>query len=300
MKELKIGYFADGPWSHKAFEKIITDPTIKVMFIVPRNDTKDMQLKNYAQEYNIDYITGAKVNSDEFLEQVKPYGCDMFVSLSYNQIFRERIINLPPMKTINCHAGKLPFYRGRNILNWVLINDENEFGITVHYVDEGIDTGDIILQRTYPITEEDTYYSILNTAYDGCAEVLYDAIKELQKGNITPQKQNDIHPVGFYCGGRGPGDETVNWNQSSRQVFNFIRAVYYPGDILATSYINGSEVKVKRSAIVENAPEYIGIPGQVVGKTERGVLVKTADTVLEVYDYEYERKLRVGDRLKTQ
>jgi methionyl-tRNA formyltransferase len=65
--------------------------------------------------------------------------------MSFNQIFKSEIINLPRLKTINCHAGKLPFYRSRNILNWVLINDEKEFGITVHYVDEGIDTGDIIL-----------------------------------------------------------------------------------------------------------------------------------------------------------
>ncbi len=298
MKELKIGYFADGPWSHKAFEKIIADPTIKIMFIVPRNDTKDMQLKNYAEQYNIDYITGAKVNSDEFIEKVSAYGCDLFVSMSYNQIFRNRIINVPPMKTINCHAGKLPFYRGRNILNWVLINDEKEFGITVHYVDEGIDTGDIILQRTYPVTDEDTYHSLLMDAHEDCAVVLYDALKMLQDGTATRQKQDEIHPVGFYCGERTVGDEIVDWNQSSRKVFNFIRSIYCPGDILATSYVNGKEVLVKRAAMVKDAPEYIGIPGQVVGKTDRGVLIKTADTMLELYDYEYERKLRVGDRLK--
>ena len=64
--------------------------------------------------------------------------------MSFNQILKKKIINLPHLKTINCHAGKLPFYRGRNVLNRVLINDENEFGITIHYIDEGIDTGDIV------------------------------------------------------------------------------------------------------------------------------------------------------------
>ena len=77
--------------------------------------------------------------------------------MSFNQIFKREMIDLPKYGTINCHAGKLPFYRGRNILNWALINDEKEFGITVHYMDEGIDTGDIIVQRTYPIGEEDDY-----------------------------------------------------------------------------------------------------------------------------------------------
>jgi methionyl-tRNA formyltransferase len=97
--------------------------------------------------------------------------------MSFNQIFREEIMNMPPLKTINCHAGQLPFYRGRNILNWALINDEKCFGITVHYVDSGIDTGDIILQRTYPINDADNYKSLLEVAYTECANILYDAIK---------------------------------------------------------------------------------------------------------------------------
>ena len=83
-------------------------------------------------------------------------------------------MSLPKLKTINCHAGKLPFYRGRDILNWVLINDEKEFGITVHYMDEGIDTGDIILQRTFPITDEDSYKTLLERSYDECANILYN------------------------------------------------------------------------------------------------------------------------------
>ncbi|MDR1522244.1 MAG: hypothetical protein LBS28_05280 [Streptococcaceae bacterium] len=85
------------------------------------------------------------MNSKEVINLLKKYNADLFISMSFNQIFKSEIINLPRLKTINCHAGKLPFYRSRNILNWVLINDEKEFGITVHYVDEGIDTGDIIL-----------------------------------------------------------------------------------------------------------------------------------------------------------
>jgi methionyl-tRNA formyltransferase len=96
------------------------------------------------KKYNIDYLKYENINSKNFIERIKTYFCDLFVSMSFNQIFKDEIINLTPLRIINCHAGKLPFYRGRNILNWVLINDEKEFGITVHYVDEGIDTGDFI------------------------------------------------------------------------------------------------------------------------------------------------------------
>ena len=117
--------------------------------------------------------------------------------MSFNQIFKTEIINLPKLKTINCHAGKLPFYRGRNILNWALINDEKEFGITVHYIDEGIDTGDIVLQRTYPISDEDNYSTLLQVSYVECANILYDAIVMFKKENVDGIKQKDIHPIGF-------------------------------------------------------------------------------------------------------
>ena len=71
---------------------------------------------------------------------------------------------MPKYGAINCHAGKLPDYRGRNILNWALINDEKEFGITVHFIDEGIDTGDIILQESFEIKDSDNYKSLLDLA----------------------------------------------------------------------------------------------------------------------------------------
>ena len=91
-KKIKIGYFADGPWSHLAFEKIIQDPEIDVKFIVPRNDTKDETLKNYSLKYNIDYLFPVKINSTEFINEIKKYKCDLFVSLSFNQIFKSEII----------------------------------------------------------------------------------------------------------------------------------------------------------------------------------------------------------------
>jgi methionyl-tRNA formyltransferase len=296
MKKLKIGYFADGPWSHKAFEKIIIDSELEIAFLVPRLDTKDQMLRIYAEKYNIDYLHPVNVNSDDFYNKAKTYNCDLFVSMSFNQIFRNRIINLPILKTINCHAGKLPFYRGRNILNWALINDEKEFGITVHYVDEGVDTGDIILQRSYPIAEDDNYGSLLETAFTECASILYKAIKQIQEGINERIPQDSIHPVGSYCGKRGQGDEIINWNQDSRTIFNFIRSISRPGP-RATTRISESLVKINRAQMVENAPTYKNTPGQLLLKTEKGFLVKTLDSFIEIFEIESDVKLKVGDKL---
>ena len=126
MDKMKIGYFADGPWSYRAFELLIEESDLIIGFICVRFDTKDETLKKYCTKYKIDYLKDQNINNKEFLDKAAAYNCDLFVSMSFNQIFKKTIINLPRLGTINCHAGKLPFYRGRNILNWVLINDEKE------------------------------------------------------------------------------------------------------------------------------------------------------------------------------
>ena len=132
------------------------------------------------------------VNSKASLNKIKSFNCDLLVSMSFNQIFREDLINLTPIGIINCHAGKLPFYRGRNILNWALINDEKEFGITVHFVDTGIDTGDIILQKTFPISDKDSYKTLLNTSYSACGDILFEALVQIAESNYKRTKQKTI------------------------------------------------------------------------------------------------------------
>lgn len=296
MEKIKIGYFADGPWSHLAFEKIIQDNSIEICFIVPRSDSRDITLKNYSIEHCIDYLFDVNINSLDFIEEVKKYDADLFVSMSFNQIFKNDILQIPKLGVINCHAGKLPFYRGRNILNWALINDEKSFGITVHYVDAGIDTGDIIVQKNYAISDDDDYKSLLNISYSECASILYEGIQLIRRGAANRIPQYIIHPVGFYCGSRGLGDEIINWNQTSREVFNFIRAICIPGP-MATSFIRGVDVKINKARYINDAPIYKGKVGQILSKTRNGYLVKTADSFIEISDIKSQCKLKVGDVL---
>ena len=249
--KLNIGYFADGPWSHQAFTKLIQIPDISISFICGRYKTNDQILKNFAKEFKIDYLEHNDVNSSDFISLIKNYKCNLFVSMSFDQIFKKDIIKLMRHNIINCHAGKLPFYRGRSVLNWVLINDEKEFGITVHYIDEGIDSGDIILQRSYEITDLDDYKTLLNKAYIKCADILYEAILMLKKGDVKTQKQINIHPVGSYFSKRKKGDEILNWNQSSRAIFNFVRAIKSPGPC-ARAFIGKKEMKINQVECIEN------------------------------------------------
>lgn len=294
---MNIGYFADGPWSHQALRKLLEDQTLKISFICARFDAPDPILMEMARKVNIPFLTEQKINSDEFLKILHTFECDIFVSLSFNQIFQKRIIEYCPNGIINCHAGKLPFYRGRNILNWVLINNESEFGITVHFVDEGIDTGDIILQQSYPITDEDSYGTLLTRAYKGCSDLLYNAIKQIQHGTHKRTPQSSVDPLGFYCTGRKLGDEKINWDQTSREIFDFVRALSKPGP-LARTLLNKSIILINRVEFLPEAPNYKGIPGAILTIDEDAFLVKTEDTFIRVLEWTSDVKIKVGDRLK--
>ena len=297
MKKLSIGYFADGPWSHEALDRLLSDDSIVIEFICARHDKPDETLKSTAQANGIDFFTHPRINSSDFFDMVSVYGCDLFVSMSFNQIFKNELINLPPLKIINCHAGKLPFYRGRNVLNWVLINDESEFGITVHFIDQGIDTGDIILQRTFKINDTDDYQTLLLTAYKECSSILYDSIKLVQTGNPPIFKQTDIDSVGSYCVTRIDGDEDLDWNQTSRTIFNFVRSICRPGPQARTT-LNGEIIKVNRVELLINAENYKGIPGSVVGIERASFIVKTADNLIRVTEWDGCKLPKIGDRFR--
>lgn len=297
MKKMKIGYFADGPWAHQTFAKLLKDETLEIAFVCARNDSPDPVLQGEAAKNGLNFIVHPKINAPDFIEMIRQYECDLFVSMSFNQIFRSELLNLPRLKTINCHAGKLPFYRGRNVLNWVLINDESEFGITVHYVDDGIDTGDILVQSCHPISDADTYETLLLRAYEGCATTLYEAIKSIQTNSAVPVAQNSIHPLGFYCSARKHGDELIDWNQKSREVFNFVRAICEPGP-KAKTFFGDVEIKINRVEYLEAAPSYKGIPGSVVGINHGTFIVKTFDSFVRVLEWRSTYQPKVGDRLK--
>jgi methionyl-tRNA formyltransferase len=298
MNKIKLGYFADGPWAQKAFDKIAPDMAVSFQFICARHNKPDPVLKSRADEYGIDFISHPNINSEEFFAKVVDYDCDLFVSLSFDQIFQKRILQYPRLKAINCHASKLPFYRGRNCLNWVLINDENEFGITVHYMDEGIDTGDILEQRIYPIKDLDNYATLLEKAYEGCSDVLFNVIKNLADGRkVEGRPQVDIHPLGFYCVGREVGDERLCWDQPSRDIFNFIRAICRPGPE-ASTYYEGVEIKINRVDMIPGAPIYKGIPGAILGKNSDSYLVKTADSFVKLVDWSGKNRFSIGKRFK--
>lgn len=276
---LRIGYFGDGIWAQNAFLQIIANPAFSLEFVVLRYKKPDMELKALAEEKKIPCFCVPNVNASNFLETMRGFSVDVNVSMSFDQILRHEIISAAPKGFINCHAGALPFYRGRNILNWALINGETRFGVTVHYVDEGIDTGDIILQKFAPITPTDRYGDLLEKASVLCADVLYDALVQIKENRACSIPQKNIHPVGFYCSARKIGDEYIDWSWSSERIYNFVRGIADPAPG-ARSFFEGCEYIIDRAELIENAPIYLDKSGCIVGKTQKGIVVKTGDSTL--------------------
>ena len=285
MKKLIIGYFVDGKWAQNCFLKILENPRLKIAFVVLRIK-KDKKLQTLALKYNIPCFTSENINSSNFIAQIQNYKPDLLVSMSFDQIFKEKLLALYPRKIINCHAGKLPFYRGRNILNWVLINDEKEFGISVHFIEKGIDTGDIILQKTYTINDTDDYTTLLKLAHKECAKLLYEALLLFLNDEVKAYKQQGL---GFYCPRRKKGDEIITWDKSTRELFNFIRALNHP-KLGASAFIKEREIKLFKSEIIEDKFENAEL-ATIVSKDTKGFIVKTKDGALKITQFKGEVKM---------
>ncbi len=294
--KLKIGFFADGVWAHKALSLFLNDPYLDIVFICARFESPDKYLEKKAYEKKIDFLIHENIKNQSFIEELSKYKCDLFVSMSFNQIFNKILLDLPNLGTINCHASKLPFYRGRNILNWVLINDEKEFGITVHYVDEGIDTGDIILQKTFSITDNDNYKTLLDLSFKECPLILYESVKLIHQKKVIRIPQVSINPIGSYCKRRKSGDEIINWNLNTRKIFNFIRAITFPGPC-ATSFLRKKMIKIISAEIEKDCSKYQGEISQIVDMSEESFLVKTLDGYIRITNWDCEIKPEIGDRI---
>ena len=296
---MRIGYFGDGPWAHNALELLNNRNDLKILFVCGRFENPDKVLEKKAKDLGIEFFTEKNINTPNFLEKINSYKVDLLVSMSFNQIFKKLIYDIPKYGTINCHAGKLPLYRGRNVLNWVLINDEKEFGITVHFVNDGIDTGDIILQETFEITENDSYKTLLEKAYKECQKILLRSIIKIMNNNLNLIPQKKISDSFMYCSKREVGDEIIEWDSYSRDIFNFIRALTYPGPC-ATSFINNQKIKIIKASLIYNAPVYIGIPGCIIEVKKDSFLIKTKDSYLKILEWETNQTLKIGLRLKKE
>ena len=137
------------------------------------------------------------------------------------------------------------------------------------------------MQRIFPINDQDTYKSLLEISYKECANILYDSIKKIQTSKVLRIKQNSIDSAGSYCRRRVFGDEFINWNQTSRQIFNFIRAISNPGPS-AQTHLNGKIIKINNAKICKKEFDNNFKPGEIIKETSLGYLVGCNNSIIEI------------------
>jgi methionyl-tRNA formyltransferase len=147
-------------------------------------------IRKIAQHYNIPVHTPHNINDEAFLNQLRQLEPDVVVSAAAPQIFRKGILSLPKQGCINVHSALLPKYRGMLPSFWVLANGETETGVTVHYMDEKLDNGEILLQRRVPIAPDETQHSLLMKTKTLGAELVLEVLEQMENGAVNPQPNN--------------------------------------------------------------------------------------------------------------
>jgi len=283
---MRIILFGDGQWATDSMARLAKDGH-ELVGIVARSVPSDSEFLEAVNQLGLPVSQPEKVNSKESISWVANLQPDLCLSVAYNQILKQPVLDIPAHGFVNFHAGKLPNYRGRNIINWAIINGETEIGLTSHYIDQGIDTGDIILQESLPIGWTDTYGDVLDRVIEAIPGIVAETVSLVASGKADRKPQS--HLPGTYFGGRGPGDEWLDWSDTSFNLHNKVRSITRPGPG-ATTLLGGGKVIIWKAFYDVAWPKYIATPGQVVGRCAgEGAVVKTGDSTLLVLNAQFEK-----------
>lgn len=154
---------------------------------------KLLTLGQITKKYNIPLIRTKDINSAKTYAELKSLEPDIIVSSFFNQILRKKIFDIPKLNCVNIHAGLSQKYRGLTSYFWVLANNESESGVTIHEIDEGIDTGKIIAQKTVGIEKSDTAIGFFIKLSQECAELFLDSLDKIEKRKSGPNNTSRSH-----------------------------------------------------------------------------------------------------------
>ncbi len=231
------------------------------------------ELEALGKEAGFPVLYPERVNAPETVERLRSYGADCFVLSGYNKILRSPVIEIPPKGTINLHGGRLPEYRGAAPINWQIINGEKSGGCCIIYVDEGIDTGDIIAQEIYPITPQDTHASVLAKTLEIFPALLVRVLDQIEDGSVQVVKQDPL--AGSYYTRRYPRDSRIHWERMTDvQVHNLVRGMHGPYPA-AFTFRGGENVEINQTRLLKETIR--GIPGRIPHKRESSVVVLAAN-----------------------
>lgn len=231
-----------------------------------------------ARRMEVPLLAPERPDEPGLVQRLRAAEADVFVLAGYGKILPADLLRLPRRMAINQHAGRLPHYRGSSPLNWALINGDTSVRLTIIALAAGVDTGDVLLEREFPIGPADTIRDLHAIAAEQFPQMTLEVLARLESGTLTRRPQEDAGAA--YYPLRFPDDGLILWDQfTAGQVHNRIRALTTPCPGAFTFY-QGRKLMLLASEPTR-VPHY-GEPGRVYRVTAGGLLVCASDQCLWV------------------
>lgn len=251
-------------------------------------------VKKYAVEHGLKVLQPEKLKDPAFIESLKALNADLQIVVAFRML-PETVWNMPPLGTINVHGSLLPQYRGAAPINWAVINGEKETGVTTFKLKHEIDTGDILLQESFPIGENETAGDVHDKMKEVGAQLLVKTVKGIADGSIKEVPQSAAtalkHAPKIFT-----GTCRIDWNKPVDEIYNLIRGLApYPS---AFTYLNDKVLKLFK-AKKENSNISLN-PGelQTDGKTFLRFACTDGYIYAEEVQLEGKKKMNIEDFLR--
>ncbi len=249
-------------------------------------------VKKYAVEKGLHILQPEKLKNPEFVEQLRALKADLQIVVAFRML-PEIVWNMPPLGTVNLHGSLLPQYRGAAPIHWAVINGEKETGVTTFKLKHEIDTGDILLQKNFPIGEDETTGEVHDKMKMIGADVLVETVKGLAAGSLQELAQSSVVGSDQLTLKHAPKIFTetcqINWNQSVVILHDFIRGLSpFPG---ALTKLDDKILKVYRSKKETTAHSHPA--GKVFSDGKTFISFSCKDGYIHIMDLQLEGKKRM-------
>ena len=245
-------------------------------------------VKEKALFYNIPVYQPKRVRDPECVEELRKYNADVMVVVAFGQILPKEILEMTPYGCINVHASLLPKYRGAAPIQWAIIEGEEVTGVTTMQMDEGLDTGDMILKTEVPVAADETGESLHDKLAAAGAALCVETLKALEDGTAVREKQGESPTAYAKMLTKELGD--IDWAEPALKIERLVRGLNsWPS---AYTHWNGKVLKIWRAA-AEAAETADVQPGTVVSVEKESFAVQTGDGVLRVLEVQMPGKKRM-------
>ena len=253
-------------------------------------------VKEFAKEKNLKIYQPEKVKKNiEFIEEIKELQPDVICVVAYGKILPKEILEIPKLGCINVHGSLLPKYRGAAPIQWAVLNGDKETGITTMYMNEGMDTGDMILKEKVTIGEDETTGELWDRLSKIGGELLVKTLKEIEKGTAPREKQGDDFTIAPMLDKKMA---KIDWkNKSAIEIKNLVRGL---NPIMgAYSFLNGKKIKFWSVAIATNREisteglEILKNGTVILSNPKDGLFIKAKEGIIKVLEIQGENAKRM-------